>query len=57
VAPEAGFEEIEMCGTAVDWTSDHSEKGFVRLDECMFKKCCKKYKKKNKSHCKKCPKR
>jgi len=25
--------------------------------ECIFKKCCKKYKKKGKKHCKSCPKR
>lgn len=54
---EAGFEELEACGSGMAWNSEHSDKGFIRLDECMFKKCCKKYKKKNKSHCKKCPKR
>ena len=27
---------------------------FVGNDECVFKKCCKKWKKKGK-HCKKCP--
>ena len=36
--------------------SDHS-KSLVNLDECVFKKCCKKYKKKGKKHCKKCPNR
>ncbi|MEM6845561.1 MAG: hypothetical protein AAF632_25330 [Bacteroidota bacterium] len=25
-------------------------------EECVFKKCCKKYKKPGKRHCKKCPK-
>lgn len=29
--------------------------GLVCLDECLFKKCCKKYKKKGK-YCRKCPK-
>ena len=26
-------------------------------EQCDFKKCCKKYKKPEKKHCKKCPKR
>lgn len=30
--------------------------GMLSLDECLFKKCCKKYKKKGKQHCRKCPK-
>jgi len=32
-------------------------KSMLREDECVFKKCCKKYKKAGKSHCRKCPKR
>lgn len=32
----------------------HSE-GLVHRDECIFKKCCKKYKRKG-THCRKCPK-
>lgn len=32
-------------------------KGLVNIDCCVFKKCCKKYKKKGKKHCKSCPKR
>lgn len=28
---------------------------FIAFDECMFKKCCKKYKKKGKKRCKNCP--
>lgn len=34
---------------------DQQEKHFGK-QECLFKKCCKKYKKKGK-HCKSCPKR
>ncbi len=30
-------------------------KSLLNTEECVFKKCCKKYKKKGK-HCKKCPK-
>jgi len=26
-------------------------------EECVFKKCCEKYKKKQKKHCKKCPRK
>ena len=29
--------------------------GMVKRDECIFKKCCKKYKRKGK-HCRRCPK-
>ena len=29
--------------------------GLVKREECIFKKCCKKYKKKGK-HCRRCPK-
>ena len=29
--------------------------GMVNRDECIFKKCCKKYKRKGR-HCRKCPK-
>ncbi|WP_221409475.1 hypothetical protein [Marinoscillum furvescens] len=44
-------------------TSDQEQQFFHPLDgksameqgECVFKKCCKKYKKKGR-HCKKCPK-
>lgn len=31
------------------------DKGHFSDDECVFKKCCKKYKKKGR-YCKKCPK-
>ncbi len=31
------------------------ERGLMHQEECVFKKCCKKYKKKGR-HCKKCPK-
>ncbi len=31
------------------------ERGLMPQQECVFKKCCKKYKKKGR-HCKKCPK-
>jgi hypothetical protein len=34
-----------------DWS-----KSLNGMDECVFKKCCEKYKKKGK-HCKKCPKK
>ena len=40
---------------------EHEEKGFsfksamIPEESCVFKKCCKKFKKKGK-HCKKCPK-
>lgn len=30
---------------------------FLSLDDCCFKKCCKKFKKKGKKMCKSCPKR
>ena len=30
--------------------------GLVSFEECLFKKCCKKYKKKGKQHCRRCPK-
>ena len=30
--------------------------GLVNFEECLFKKCCKKYKKKGKQHCRRCPK-
>ena len=36
-------------------TSPFHKDGFICLDECLFKKCCKKYKRKGK-HCRKCPK-
>ncbi len=36
----------------LDWLD---KPGMVCTDECCFKKCCKKYKKKGR-HCKKCPK-
>ena len=37
-------------------SSDLADKeGFIAYDECVFKKCCKKYKKKGR-YCKKCPK-
>ncbi len=34
-------------------------KSYLPMDgsECVFKKCCKKYKKKGKNRCKKCPNR
>ena len=46
-----------------DWVSDTEDnvrlpmdsQGMVKRDECIFKKCCKKYKKKGK-HCRRCPK-
>ena len=31
------------------------ERDIISSEECVFKKCCKKYKKKGR-HCKKCPK-
>lgn len=39
-------------GRDTEITSDRE--GIVSFEECIFKKCCKKYKKKGK-HCKKCP--
>lgn len=40
-------------------TASHPFKseGMVKMDECVFKKCCKKFKKKEKKRCKKCPDR
>lgn len=29
--------------------------GMIKMDECVFKKCCEKFKKKKKKRCKKCP--
>jgi len=34
-----------------------SSKSYFESDECVFKKCCEKYKKKKGEHCKKCPKK
>jgi len=31
------------------------KKSGLLSEECVFKKCCKKYKKPGKRHCKKCP--
>jgi len=39
-----------------DYTIDKFEERFFGQDECVFKKCCEKYKKKKK-YCKKCPKK
>jgi hypothetical protein len=39
-----------------DDTPDKFEKQLCGNEECVFKKCCEKYKKKHK-YCKKCPKK
>lgn len=45
-----------------DYSRVHEEdvdvfKTFFSHEECVFKKCCKKYKKPGKKRCKKCPNR
>ncbi len=35
--------------------SPFHREGMICRDECLFKKCCKKYKRKGR-HCRKCPK-
>ena len=46
---------INECNTAPDQDSSWL-KSFNDQSDCVFKKCCEKYKKKGK-HCKKCPKK
>ena len=38
-----------------DIKSPFHREGMICREECLFKKCCKKYKRKGK-HCRKCPK-
>jgi predicted transcriptional regulator len=45
------IEEGEQIGVGINPMASR----FVNEDSCVFKKCCKKYKKKGR-HCKKCPK-
>lgn len=45
--------EIEENGGV---TLEFKEFGPVTGNDCVFKKCCKKFKKKGKKHCKSCPK-
>jgi hypothetical protein len=47
-----------MCIEPVSFTDQIGcwSKSLSEGDECVFKKCCEKYKKKGK-HCKKCPKK
>ncbi len=35
----------------------YQKEGLMKMNECVFKKCCEKYKKKEKKRCKKCPNR
>jgi hypothetical protein len=46
---------LSECNTMSD-QNDLWMRSFVGESECVFKKCCEKYKKKGK-HCKKCPKK
>ncbi len=45
-------EENGICDSQIE-----IDRRLMVAHECVFKKCCKKYKKKGKKHCKSCPKR
>ncbi len=40
----------------VGLTQEFKDFGPTTGNDCVFKKCCKKFKKKGKKHCKSCPK-
>ena len=47
--------QIEEAAERSGATMEFKDFGPIIWNDCVFKKCCKKYKKKGKKHCKSCP--
>ena len=47
------YKDIQIKGII---SKEHTGQYHCGGEQCEFKKCCKKYKKPGKKHCKKCPK-